>query len=448
MLQISDASCIAPVKMTTRNLPRPQFRTVFRIFRIFRILPILSLAPLLALSACATTAAVDKEAKQGDLDKMKALASKVGGTIVWTSSREGLPHIFAMKVDGSELRQLTTGDRTDWYPRLSPDGTKVLFSRSHSKGLVRQSAANAPGEWNLFTVNVDGSDPKKVVTNGVWGSWVSADEIVFVRGSQVIRAKLDGGEEAVVLDAAGQGSLASAALQQPQLSPDGKYLALTLGGGRRQVGVWKVKKQVWHEAGRGAQATWTPDGAALVWSDITGKELSSISRVAVEKGIPAKDGENARSTLLDMPGRRSHEAFPRLSSDGKWLVYASAINSAENDIEDYELFVWELGTPPEAAVRLTFNTGSDAWPDVFTGAPTASPKGEGEGEAPAAPAEDQDKAEKAEKAEKATSEETSAAPAAPEAAAEEAPAAAEEEAPPSKAKGKGKKPAPKAKKKR
>lgn len=438
MLQIFEASCIAPVKMTTRNLPRPEFRTVFPILRI------LSLAPLLALSACATTASVDKEAKQGDLDKMKALSSKVGGLVVWTSSREGLPHIFGMKVDGSELRQLSTGERTDWYPRLSPDGTKVLFTRSHAKGFVRQSAANTPGAWNLFTVNVDGSDPKKVVTDGVWGSWVSADEIVFVRGSQVIRAKLDGSEETVVLDAAKQPVLASATLQQPQLSPDGKYLALTLGGGRRQVGVWKVKKQVWHEAGRGAQATWTPDGTALVWSDIMGKELSSISRVAVEKGIPAKSAENARETLLDMPGRRSHEAFPRLSADGKWLVYSSAINGAENDIEDYELFVWELGTPPEAAVRLTFNTGSDAWPDVFTGAATTAPKGEGEAEAPAAPAEEQDKAEKAEK----PAEETSAAPAGP-AAAEEAPAATEEEeAPPSKAKGKGKKPAPKAKKKR
>jgi hypothetical protein len=424
--------------MTTRNQPQPPFRSLFRILRIS------SLLPLLALSACAT-ASVEREAKQGDLDKIKALSSKVGGLVVWTSNREGLPHIFSMKLDGSELRQLTTGERTDWYPRLSPDGTKVLFSRSHAKGFVPQSTANAPGAWDLFTVNVDGSDLKKVVAGGAWGNWVSADEIVFVRGSQVIRAKLDGGEEAVLLDAADQPALASAAFQQPQLSPDGKYLALTLAGGRRQVGVWKLKKQLWNEAGPGAQATWTPDGTGLVWIDVAGKERASIARALVEKGVPAKGA----GTLLDMPGKRSREAFPRLSADGKWLVYASAINSAENDVEDYELFVWELGTTPEAAVRLTFNTGSDAWPDVFTGAATTSPKAEAD--APEAPAEDAQ--EGAEKADKAPAEEASAAPAEAEPAAQEAasPAAQPEEddAPPSKAKGKkGKKPAAKAKKRR
>jgi hypothetical protein len=414
-----------------------------------------SLVLLFALSACAT--AVEKGAKQGDLDKMRAIASKVSGTVVWTSNREGLPHIFSMKLDGSSLLQLTEGDHTDWFPRLSPDGTKVLFTRSHARGLVRTRDANLPGAWDLYTVNADGSDLKKVVGDGAWGSWVSGDEILFVRGGTVLRQKLDGSAEAVVLDAGdAEGTLGGAALQQPQLSPDGKYLALTLGGGRRQVGVWKVKKKLWNEAGVGGQAAWMPDGTGLVWSDLTGKELSSIARVPVEKGVPAKVGAKAgdgpSATLLDMPGRRSREDFPRPSGDGKWLVYAAAIHGAESDVEDYELFIWEVGTAPDTAVRLTFNTGPDTWPDLFTGAPSTKPstaaegQGDTEGESPAE--EGAEKAAKSEQSEKAPADEASAAPAEAEAAAEETPAAAEESAAPVKAKGKGKKPAPKAKKKR
>jgi Tol biopolymer transport system component len=413
--------------------------------------PLRGLVLLLSLAAaCATPTGVEREAKQTDLDKLRAAAAKVDGQIVWTSARDGIPHIFAMKVDGSAQRQVTSGNHTDWYPRFSPDGTKILFSRSRAKGWVRLSQANEPKAWDLYTINVDGSDEQKVIKGGVWGTWINANEILFVRGGQVIRAKLDGGEEDVVLDAS-EGPFSNAAIQQPQLSPDGKYLALTLGGARRQVGIWKVKKKVWNQVGAGAQATWSPDGAALVWADTAGKEFAGLSRVAIEKGAPAKDGDQPQkpTTLVDAPGKRSREAFPRFTNDGKWVVFGAGISGVETDIEDYELYLWEVGAPPETTARLTYYTGNDSWPDIFAGGapPAAKPADEAaEPGAPAAGAEEE--SQKAEKTEKAATDEASAAPTQAEAAAEESAPAAEEEAAPSKAKGNGKKPAPKAKKKR
>ena len=35
------------------------------------------------------------------------------------------------------------------------------------------------------------------------------------------------------------------------------------------------------------------------------------------------------------------------------------------DRADYEIFLWEVGTDPAGATRLTFHTGNDQWPDVF-----------------------------------------------------------------------------------
>ena len=36
-----------------------------------------------------------------------------------------------------------------------------------------------------------------------------------------------------------------------------------------------------------------------------------------------------------------------------------------DDIADYEIYLWEVGSPFEKAVRLTYHSGNDRWPDIF-----------------------------------------------------------------------------------
>jgi hypothetical protein len=428
--------------MTTRNSPALVFRRL-----------VLALA-VAGGAACATAPGVEKEAKPSDLEALQAVGAKAGGLVVWTSSRAGLPHLFTMKTDGSDVRQLTKGEHTDWYPRFSPDGHKILFCRSKAKGFVSEREASAPDTWNLFTINVDGSEQKKVLPDASWGNWINADEIVFLRGTKVMRAKLAGEgapEETEIVDTATQGVFSGAIVQQPQLSPDGKYLALTLTGGRRQVGIWKIKKKVWTQIGGGSQLSWAADGASVTWVNPSGRELATIFRMPVEHGLPAKDLDRETLPLVDTPGKRSREAFPRLSPDGKWLVFGAAINGRELDVEDYELYLWEVGTPVETSARLTFHTSNDSWPDILVGAAPAT------GEASKAPGEEEDKKEASAPQEpepkaKTPAEDEGGEKAEPESASKANEAstgdesAATDEAAPSKAKGKGK-PQPKAKKK-
>ena len=75
------------------------------------------------------------------------------------------------------------------------------------------------------------------------------------------------------------------------------------------------------------------------------------------------DGADKR-VLIDLPGAHSHEYFPTLSDDGAWLVWGAAARGHEHDRADYEVFVWEVGTPWEEAIRLTHYTGNDQWPDI------------------------------------------------------------------------------------
>jgi hypothetical protein len=34
-------------------------------------------------------------------------------------------------------------------------------------------------------------------------------------------------------------------------------------------------------------------------------------------------------------------------------------------VADYEIYIWEVGKPYEDAVRLTYHSANDRWPDIF-----------------------------------------------------------------------------------
>lgn len=76
-------------------------------------------------------------------------------------------------------------------------------------------------------------------------------------------------------------------------------------------------------------------------------------------------GTLRRTLLLDAPAPFSHEYFPALTADGRFLVYAASAGGHEHDTEDFEVFLWRVGDPPEQVSRLTWHTGNDSWPDIF-----------------------------------------------------------------------------------
>ena len=124
----------------------------------------------LLLYACSAVTGAPPKGSEDAVDdaevaQMKAIGKKVTGTIVWSSSRLGNHDLFTMNTDGSDVKQITKGDAVDWFPRFSPDGSKILFSRSKN-GWVSERDANNSDKWDLFTVKPDGSELVKVVDNG------------------------------------------------------------------------------------------------------------------------------------------------------------------------------------------------------------------------------------------------------------------------------------------
>jgi len=134
-------------------------------------------------SACATVgggapSGSDEQPDDKEKAAMAAVGGKAGGKIVWSSSRLGNHDLFVMDTDGSHVHPITKGEAVDWFPRFSPDGSRILFTRS-KKGWVFERDANTDGKWDIYTVTPDGKDETKVVDNASWGTWISNDEIVL-----------------------------------------------------------------------------------------------------------------------------------------------------------------------------------------------------------------------------------------------------------------------------
>lgn len=326
-------------------------------------------AVALVFSACSAISGAPPKGSEDAIESeqaaaMAAIGKKVPGTIVWSSSRNGNHDLFTMKTDGSDVKSITSGDQVDWFPRFSPDGTKILFTRS-KKGWVSERDANDSEKWDTYVTDVDGSAITKVAENSSWASWMGPEEIVFVRGTKILSKKLPDGQEVELMSSEGVDALDGALLQQPGLSADGKYVAITLRGSQRETGIWDVGAKRWRKTGLGCQIAFTPGGDRVYWVNPTGNGGSEIFLMPVADGAPEKEYSDDDLKFMDLPERRSHEYFPRLSRDGKWMVWGATQRGHDHDVADYEIYLWEVGTPADGAVRLTFHSGNDRWPDIY-----------------------------------------------------------------------------------
>ena len=77
--------------------------------------------------------------------------------LVFDSDRVGNHEIFMMRTDGSKITRLTNNSRYEnWWPRISPDRSKILFYRSPKREPENYAHAS------LWVMNADGSNPKQL----------------------------------------------------------------------------------------------------------------------------------------------------------------------------------------------------------------------------------------------------------------------------------------------
>ena len=283
------------------------------------------------------------------------------GRVVWSSNREGLHDLYLMTLPGGEVRRLTTSDFTDTYPRFSPDGTKVAFSRSTERWVSQRNGIL----WDTWVLDLASGSEWRVATNAFMAVWSpDGESVVFQRncGETIVRASAapnsDVGEEELLRSGVG-GIPAGALMTLPAVREGDPWLAVTLRGrgpGRDCTAhVW-CDGHVSRIAG-GCQMVWRRlGGDAYVWVDHPGNMKNAIR--AASLGTPEA------SVLFDEPGDYSHEYFPAFTADGRWLAYGASTGGHEQDSEDYEIFLLDTSRDSLVPARLTFHTGNDCWPDV------------------------------------------------------------------------------------
>ena len=171
--------------------------------------------------------------------------------------------IFVIKTDGTELRQLTSGEATDRYPRWSPDGNRIAFF------------SNRTGRYDVWTIGPDGSGLEQVTHTAA-----GATQALWSPDGKQLAYRYSDGTAFHSFEAAGMENPPSLPLFADGMnrfeawswSPDGRKLGgwLVRPGSRGEAGITVysfASRQFTRLTDFGSQPAWMHDSRRLMFGD-------------------------------------------------------------------------------------------------------------------------------------------------------------------------------------
>ncbi|MFK7889680.1 MAG: TolB family protein [Granulosicoccus sp.] len=290
---------------------------------------------------------------------------QVNGFVVWSSNRYGSHDILKMNLPGRQIAQLTSNPASEYFPRVSPDGSQVLFARSREG----QTSQRNLTDWNIILLDLDSAAETLVATNATFPEWIDNTTVSYLyQGTQVVIKTIGSSDAPHVVHASGQSNMLpeDTLLFTPQFNPKTEHLVFT--GRQSRIG---MNGGAW--------------GTAVMYNDGTHKGLYNGCQLffssnhnymyqVTSGGKHDKKGNrfmkidiesHERTELFDFDDDYSHIYFPKDSNDGQYMVFGGSRGDHEHDEADYEIFLWDMDKPPGYATRLTFHSGNDNWPDIY-----------------------------------------------------------------------------------
>ena len=239
------------------------------------------------------------------------------GRIVFQSNRTGPvpPELYSMNADATDVRRLTWNNVADWDPRTSPDGSRVVFSRTVA-GIDQDIwVMNADGSGERHLTSGPARDDRPVFTE-------DGAHVVFQRVAnasvnpcpcELRLVSLDGTVDRR-LDT-GPGNAAN-----PDVSSNGKLVFAGDRDGTRSIYVTNLKGGLVKRVTEGPAAfgdfrpRWSPRGNDIVFMR---NELGTLASIDIWR--VHKDGTDLRR--LTTTARV--EEFPQWSPDGERIVFTA-----------------------------------------------------------------------------------------------------------------------------
>ncbi|MBC8507241.1 MAG: serine/threonine-protein kinase [Anaerolineales bacterium] len=249
------------------------------------------------------------------------------GQIAFASFRTGLPQIYVIDIDGTDLSQLTDAQLGACQPDWSPDGAKLVFISPCEENQELYDTSS------LFIINADGSGLEQLPTTGkgdfdpAWSP--DGKQIAFTSLRNAFRPQV----HIIDLESKEVISLSEADNKdyQPEWSPDGSnILFVSTRNGPYQIWTMKVDgtEQLRFTASRDLWNTypvWSPDSQMILY---TQRAQGGVPRLYAAR---YPDGATAEFYIYPYPG-----AIPmreaNYSPDGNWLVFESWPDGALHDI--------------------------------------------------------------------------------------------------------------------
>jgi Tol biopolymer transport system component len=267
--------------------------------------------------------------------------------------------IFLDKIDGSDgrhshaplssPRRLTNRLSNDSFPKVSPDGTKLVFTSDRT------------GSYDLYVMNPDGSDLRNLTSNSAHEAapaWspdgrriVFGVQTVPLRESDIWVMSADGGEPINLTQSPGFDA-------RPAFSPDGARIAFTSNRGAGflyNYDIWVMNadggnpRRLTDYAEFDADPAWSPDGKRIAFTRAMPEKKFDILVVNV-------DG----SHLVNLTNTtQSDETVPAWSPDGRRIAFASNRDSRTGD---YNIWVMDAdGAHPRMVMAPAGHSTEPAW---------------------------------------------------------------------------------------
>ena len=268
-------------------------------------------------------------------------------------------HIWLVRAEGGEPKQLTTGTGSDSRPRWSPDGESIAFISARG------------GKAQVWIIPVHGGEASQLTSISTEADGVTwarkGDAVLFT--SQVYPDCTDDACNKKRLEEAEKSKMKARIIDELLFRHwdawrEGKYAHLFVvsaqGGTPRDLTPGAVDSPTWF-LGAPDGYDISPDGTEVCFTS----NHSGGSRIAWTTNndlflVSAQGGE-ARNITKDNPGS---DASPQYSPDGRYIAYTSqARDGYESDLLRLRVFDRQTGSIKD------LTTGFDQWVSSFAWAP-------------------------------------------------------------------------------